>query len=1271
MNREILDFSKSLLIVGFLFLSISYTYGQSKEIEINWENPINYGLEGAQNYKALNFEKAHFDFNTDNLPYYYQQLETKGNYKPSLSITEEEWIDLTEEERSIIDLQLFADTFGLTIEHSIIKKAHTYFLRFRPFKLVNGQPKKLKRLKMTQTNSAIPSAFQRRKSRSYADNSVLSNGDWYKIGVTTSGVFKLNYAFLNNLGINPSDIDPRNIRIYGNGGGMLPAKNSAIRYDDLVENPIQVVGENDGSFNSGDYILFYAYGPVRWVYDTTNQMFVHRSNFYSDTAYYFLNVDLGRGKRIQKVENPQGASIIATTFDDYQYHEVDQVNLLKSGQRWYGETFDNVTSKNFSFEFPDIDLNSSGRAKVSAIARSGVASTYNFTIGSSSSSVSIISTILTRYDVDFARTGTRFFDFNPVGEVNTLNVSYNKPASTSKGWLDYIDINVRRQLNFSNGQMPFRDGNTTNQGLVEFRFTGSGNPRVWDITNVETINEKTIVQNGNFRSFVDDNTNLKEFVAFNSFDSLNVFPLKRVPNQNLHAVGPQDLIIVSHPNFIIEANELAQIHESEGLRVAVFTPEQVYNEFSSGSQDPVAIRSLMKMLYDRATNVTDLPKYLLIVGDASYDFKDRISGNSNYVVSYQSPNSLDPVSSYISDDYMGLLDDEEGEWKFSTINPDKLDVSVGRLPVRSRSEAQGIISKIRAYLDPNNRGDWQNKIVFVGDDGDGVTHMSQSNQLAGVVERNHKEYNLNKIFLDAYQRISTAAGLRYPEVNEDIRRSVQNGALIVNYTGHGGETGWTAERVLDIATINGWTNNKNLPLFVTATCEFSRFDDPLRTSAGELVLLNPNGGGIGLFTTTRLVYSSPNYYLNQTFYNNIFDRNADGETYRVGDIMTITKNANATQGNTRNFSLLGDPALKIAIPNYQIVTTKINDQDVSLEDTLTALSKVKMEGEVRDLNGNLLSDFNGIIYPTVFDKEVRRLTLNNTGGGAYPYTERSNVLFNGKVTARNGLFSFEFIIPKDINYQYGKGKISYFGQSNTRDANGYNESFYIGGSSNQAISDQEGPELEIYMNDESFIYGGMTNSNPLLIAKLFDEQGINTVGNGIGHDLIAVIDGNTENAINLNEYFESAIDDYKKGEIRFPMSDLSDGKHTLSLKAWDNANNSSEKTIEFNVVSERNVKIENLVNYPNPFTTNTEFIFQHNQPGTAMDVKLDIFTVSGKLVKSFNEVIINDGFLSRDIRWNGRDDYGDRIGKGVYVYKLKVRSRNGSVDEVIEKLVIL
>ena len=549
--------------------------------------------------------------------------------------------------------------------------------------------------------------------------------------------------------------------------------------------------------------------------------------------------------------------------------------------------------------------------------------------------------------------------------------------------------------------------------------------------------------------------------------------------------------------------------------------------------------------------------------------------------------------------------------------------------------------------------------------------MDQADDLADIVDARGKDFNSEKIYLDAYQQQSTASGERYPDVTVDLNNTVERGALIVNYTGHGGETGWTAERVLGIFDISNWTNINNMPVFMTATCEFSRFDDPLRTSAGELVLLNPNGGGAGLMTTTRLVFSWPNYLMNRTMYEGIFERKANGETKRLGDVFLDIKNINAFSSNSRNFSLLGDPALKLGLPNHEIHTTSINGNVDLTADTLNALSKVTVTGEVRDLNGNKLNDFNGIVYPTIFDKVEQRSTLNNDGGGVFNYNIRDRRIFKGQATVTNGDFSFSFVVPKDISYSFGTGKISYYAQNQSDDANGFEESFIIGGSSNSRVEDNDGPEIDLFMNDAGFVFGGITNRDPILMANLSDEQGINTVGSGIGHDLVAILDEETDKAFILNEHYEAAIDDYSKGTIRFPFKDLAPGKHTLRLKAWDVANNSSEKSIEFNVVEEREVEIDNLVNYPNPFTTNTEFIFQHNQAGVPLDVKIEVFTVSGKLVKSIDEIIVSQGFVSRDIKWDGKDDFGDRIAKGVYVYKLQIRSGNGSTAEKIEKLVIL
>jgi hypothetical protein len=1251
---------------------------ESTQFSINWDQPIQYGLEGAYTDEALHFEGAQYDFSNNELPFLFIELENSQGYiAGNASISEEMYTPLSEEELKAINSNQVEGELEWEIQNSQIRKERRNFLKLTPLrKNAAGQVEKLTAFSLNwskERNAAL--GEKRGEKRNYASTSLLNSGTWYKIGVTEYGIYKLSYSFLKQLGIEVDNIDPRQLKLYGYGGGMLPERNDEPRPDDMQENSIVVAGEADGVFNKGDYVAFYGEGQVDWFYDSTRQMFRHKVNLYADTTFYFLTVSPGQGKRIELETRPaQTPSTTVTTYDAIGYHESDQSNLLKSGQLWVGELFDNVLGYNFVFEVPDIDANEQGKVELSVLARSGLVSRFTLGVNGQSFSTSVGSTNLNRYEFKYAQAARSFFDFTPGTGALQFSLTYNKPQSVARGWLNSLSFNVRRKLVYPSRQFFFFDSRTVdldpvNPDYSEFLIQSARSIKIWDITDPYNIREKSSLKSNGQYSIIANTDILRSFYAFENYDTTHVFRKGKIANQNLHGLPQADLLIVSHPKFLSAAQRLRNFHEEKGLKTHIVTPQQIYNEFSSGAQDLVAIRSFIKMFYDRAVSTKDIPQYVTMLGDASYDYKDRISGNTNYVPAYQSANSLDPVNSYVSDDYFALLDDEEGEWVLN--GTERMDIAIGRFPVKTLQEADGIVDKVVSYGDKNAMRDWRNTIVFVGDDEDGVVHMSQANDLSIIVKNLAKDFNTSKIFLDAYQQQSTASGSRYPQVNTAISRSVENGAVFLNYTGHGGETGWAYERVLTISDINSWQNRHNLPVFLTATCEFSRFDDPLRTSGGELVLLTSKGGGIGLMTTTRLVFSSPNYLLNRNFYDRVFERKSDGSVKTLGDIFLEVKNMNAYSNNSRNFSLLGDPAVVLAMPQHQVVTTSVNGSPVGTVDTLNALSKATITGYVADYNGNKLTNFNGTLYTTVFDKAKEEKTLNNDGGGVFTYEVQDSRLFKGKATVKNGDFSFSFIVPKDIAYNYGEGKLSFYSEDGKEDANGFFNDFIIGGSNPQAIADDKGPEMELYINDENFIYGGVTDANPVLLADLSDDFGINTVGSGIGHDLVAILDDDTENAFILNDYYEAEIDDYTKGRITFPFNDLPEGKHTLRVKAWDVANNSTEKTIEFTVVEAKEVQIDNLLNYPNPFTTNTEFIFQHNQAGVPMDVKLEIFTVSGKLVKAFNTVVVNEGFISRDIRWNGRDDFGDKIGKGVYVYKLKVRSRNGSTTEKFEKLVIL
>jgi Peptidase family C25 len=776
--------------------------------------------------------------------------------------------------------------------------------------------------------------------------------------------------------------------------------------------------------------------------------------------------------------------------------------------------------------------------------------------------------------------------------------------------------------------------------------------------------------------------NLRQFVAFTGLSYYTPSAVGKVANQNLHSLSNKDFIIIAYPDFVQEAEQLAAYHENtDGLSTVVVTTDQIFNEFSSGAQDVSAIRDFVKMFYDKASSAAELPNYLLLFGDGSYDPKHRFSSNTNFITSYQSINSTVVTDSYVSDDFFGLLDDSEGLWA-----GDAVDIGIGRFPVKSKLEAQTAVNKVINYKKTggvstatnsgSTFGNWRNVLCFIGDDEDTNLHISDADKLATFVDTMYGDYNVDKIYLDAYLQETKPGGSRYPGVIEAINRRIDQGALVINYTGHGGELGLAHERIVDVSQINKWSNSDKLFLFYTASCEVSRYDDPERTSAGEYAFLNPNGGAIALFSTVRIVYANPNFYLNRDFWKATFVP-INGKMPRLGDLYKYSKTQpGGNSVNSRNFTLLGDPALTLAYPKYDIATDSINTVAVAANssDTLKALSFVTVSGHVKDGNGNLNSTFNGVLYPTVYDKSQAITTLSNDGTNVSPpftFKLQKNILYNGKVSVSNGMFKFSFIVPKDIAYNYGIGRISYYSDNGEEDANGYYEKIVIGGSNNSPVADLVGPEAHLYLNDTKFVFGGLTNENPYLYSILKDANGINTVGNGIGHDITAVLDGSNEKVTVLNEYYQADLNSYKSGTIRYPYTDLTEGKHTLKFKAWDVYNNSSECYTEFVVAKSAQLALSHVLNYPNPFTTRTQFYFEHNQSSNLLDVEVQIFTIAGKLVKTINKIVGTGGYRSDPMEWDGRDDFGDKIGRGVYVYRIKVKTNDGSTAEKYEKLVIL
>jgi hypothetical protein len=807
--------------------------------------------------------------------------------------------------------------------------------------------------------------------------------------------------------------------------------------------------------------------------------------------------------------------------------------------------------------------------------------------------------------------------------------------------------------------------------------------KIWELTDIYNIKAQQFIQNGNSLEFTQSSDSLREYVVFNP----NFLPQPAfeevVQNQNLHGISKADFIIVAHPNFLSEAQRLADFHSTkDSMECVIVTPQQCYNEFSSGSQDITAIREFVRMLYKRAANADEAPKYLLLFGDGSYKYRNT-TGNSNFIPTYQSPQSLQPTTSYTSDDYFGLLDDTEGDF-----TGDVVDIGIGRIPCSTKSEAENVLNKIIGYCRKGQAietqvnscvsnvggplGDWRNWICFAADDEDQSLHLIQADTLALRIYKKHPTYNINKIYFDAYKQVSTPGGQSYPDANREFNKQIERGCLVLNYTGHGGELGLAHEGLVGISQIQEYNNSNNLPLWFTATCEFSRYDDPDRVSAGEYVLLNPNGGGIALFSTVRLVYASSNFTLSQNMWNHLLD-SVNGKVPCMGEVFMLGKQASFADANTRNFTLLGDPALKLAYPEQVIITDSINGKSITTYiDTIKALKKITVKGHVSDALGNKLNNYNGIIYPVVFDKATSITSLSNdVGSPAVPFSIQKNIIYKGKSTVKNGDFSFSFVVPKDISYNFGKGRISYYSHNGNTDATGYFDKALVGGSESNAVADIIPPEIKLYLNDNRFVSGGTTNENPSIYAEVSDSSGINTVGNGIGHDILAVLDDNTDAPIVLNDYYQADMDKYQSGKILYGLENLSEGTHKINLKLWDVQNNSANATTEFIVAKSGELALTHVLNYPNPFSNKTQFFIEHNNCCSQVNISINVFTISGKVVKSITKTLESSGFRSEGIDWDGKDDFGDKLGKGVYIYKVKISDDFGKSAEQYQKLVIL
>ncbi len=1270
--------NKSLVfILSFIFIG-SNVFGQEKystTVSLSWfQKSFDNVLDDTESIDIQSFDGAAFDAITPEIPRYLHHVDLPGNGILDVSITPIKTSEISITQKTSKD----ALNSDFKIINDIVQARNNFQgnISVTPIRKTKSGFEKLDEFRITVTFTPKLSPSQTRSGNTYT--SVLSSGTIYKLPVKETGIYEITGDFLSTqFGISNGSISSSNVQIFSNIGGRLPKAIIEERADDIIELPLQVNDGGDGKIDGADYIRFYAEGADKWGFDTDNNAYTHEKNIYDVNNYIFLKIDGSGGKRIETTSSLSNSEYLSDEFDYLQIYEDDRTNLLGAngstegtGKDWFGDYFALETSKSYEnlFDISNISQSGAGRIKMRLAARGDNATTTKLRIGSQQFSKTASGTNLTDIEAEYAKEVV--IDENITIEPNaSIELEYVKSTPKDEAWLDYIQLEYRKKISSNYSQIRLVDSESLDYSTAGFKIQPSGF-EYWDVSDISSVN---IVNPTNNNLLYEVDGKLKTFFMVKSGEYLTPESGGAlIENQNIHAIDRADLIILYHEEFKDAAIRLAEHRRTySNYVVEIVDIKTVFNEFSGGRLDPTSIRDFAKMVSYRDPDF----RYLLLLGDASYDYRNITPDLSdhNFIPAYETDVSLHPIDGFPSDDYFVLLSDDEGDDLKGAI-----DVAVGRIPVTTAASANGVIDKIINYdINKDALGDWRLKIAFAADDEDTNLHVRQADRLAENVEVANADFNQTKIYFDTYIQESTPGGDRYPAATDAINTTVQNGTLVLNYMGHGGPKGWAQERVLKIPDIETWNNPDELPVLITATCSFTGYDDPAIITAGEAAIQKENGGVLALLTTVRAVYASENERLAKAVFENIFDK-VDGQAQTLGDIITIAKNKNADSSNIRNdrkFSLIGDPSQRIALPGYNIETTEINGNPISVVDTLNALEKVTISGIVTDQNGNLVSDFNGNIFPTVYDKESNIETLQNDSGSRKEKFEvYRNILFKGSASIVNGEFTFTFVLPKDINYEIGKGRISYYAHDgNSKDAAGHYNDILIGGSNLNGITDDIGPSMQLFMNDENFVFGGSTNSNPILLVNLSDDLGINVSGTSIGHDVEAVLDEDNQNSFILNEFYEANKDDHTSGKVRFQLKDLEPGKHSIRVKAWDVSNNSTEERLEFVVINDGDESLRRVYNYPNPFTTSTSFQFEHDLAGSDLDVIVDIYTVSGKLVKTIEQNVFASGYRVDDIQWNAKDDYGSTLAKGLYLYKIKVLSRELNLirESDFEKLVIL
>lgn len=1272
-----MDYNKAIMkYIHLALLLLGLSGVQAQSYQIIWNAPTyNYTVQG-QRVLTLDFKDQRDIADSYKVGYYTIKLSGEVS---DIKFSNVQYLPCSPEENTILNKDLFKNNIEhVTAQASARSQIVTSIGLLPIVKGKDGHLYKIKSFDLQFSKSKLrtsPSSLSRTTASS---SSVLEKGDWYKIAVTDAGIFKVDYNFLRNLGLSVDQLNPHTLQIFG-FGGMLPEKNSDFRYADLPEIPVKFIGNADDKFDNNEYLLVYLQGPNTLTYGFS---YNYSKNIYSDQAFYFITHSQSNHKLI---DSKAVRTSFDNTYDSYDFfhrHESDEVTFIPSGRKWWGESLAKNPSLVFNVAIPELVeqtnvevtgriAGSNSQSTACSITYNGLATT-NYTLNRKPPLEDNTYTEVTEFE--FGQ------DLNSASVSNNYNLSiqYSKADFNKKTHLDYFQIEATAKLILKDNFLVFRNKDIINRSISQFKLNSlKTNIEVWDVTTIDQIAKLSLTQDNNTYTFIDSASNNSQYVALDlNAGFANPAAVGKIDNQNLHAESTPELLIITHPSLKSAAEELASYRRSHnGYTVSVVTTDKIYNEFSSGAQDLTALRDYIKHLYNKDANKL---KWVLLFGACSYDYKDRIPNNTNFVPIYEMLDSYNIVSSYSSDDFIGFLDPNEG----GDIKGG-LDVAIGRLPVRSLSEAQAAIKKLVYYeTDKRSLDSWKNNISFACDDGDYNSHLTASEDLVNTAKIYNKFLKVNKLYLPLFPEIASPVGQTSPVLNQRIINDVERGTFILNYSGHGREIGWAGENIITLETIKNFKNIDKLFLLIAGTCEFGRYDAPEINSGVQEAFFNPNGGAIATIAATRPVYAAGNKDLNESILKYVYEKK-NGSYRSLGEIMREAKLDYFQTTNSKSYALLGDPSMSLNYPKYNVSIDSILSEGNQLMDTIKALSKITIKGSINDA-GTVVKNFNGEVTLILYDKEFEKITKfdgeseknvkpENSKSIEKKVNIRESIVYQGKVEAKDGLFSVSFIIPKDISYVVGNGLILAYAKNkgNDLDAWGGSNQFFIGDSEDDVSTDNEAPEIKAFVNDTTFKNGGFTSNDIIFLAKIYDESGVNLSRTSVGHEIVLVLDNDESNRYIINEYYESEQNSFSKGIIRYPLFGLAPGKHTLTIKVWDAYNNSSEQTVEFEVIGGDKLQIGELLSLSSPDQDAQEFIFSHNRAGENLAAEIQIVDAQGHLVKQLSAHISEANSLVSDIAWQTKINNGQYgANTGLYIYKLVLRSEHdGATDSKTTKMV--